>query len=281
MIDFIASKKVNSQGQLDEVDSIGTLITPSAVCEIQGRENKKIDCNHTALIVNQYANTEEILDLASYNLIFSSGDFSKKLCREFYHKLDINLQEKTSIDFILNSILYYNASFDYLRVLLRFTYSSYQNLIECYSKFKVEEASKRLNLQENDWQLALGALITKTRIKKFSKWLKDSSNIPKDISKDFEDLVNKNGKLRIDYQANQLKHGAVPLLRRSDPANISGCRVFVTLDDFYSKNTHKIIFGLPRKSLNIEETQKFLIKYNNTTVKVMNAIRKGIKIIQQ
>ncbi len=84
MIDFIASKKTNPQGQLDEIDSLGKLLTPSRVWEIQGKENENIDCNHIALIVNQYENTEEILDVASHSLIFSSGNFSKKSGEEIY-----------------------------------------------------------------------------------------------------------------------------------------------------------------------------------------------------
>ncbi len=280
-MDFITSKKGNSQGQLDKIDSLGKLITPTTVCEIQGKTNERIDCNIIALIVNQYENTEGVLDLASHNLVFSSGIISKKLCEEFYSKVSINLQEKISTDFISNSILYYNASFDYIKVLLRFVYSSYVDLKGNYPESEVRDTLKELGLEKTDWYLALGFLITKTKDEDFKKWLRESSNIPEDIWGCFNNLKGKNKKLKKDYQANQLKHGAVPHFMRSNSANTIGSRVLITLDDFYSKSTHTISYSLPGNSLDIEDTQNFLIKYNNATVKLINKVRKDIKIIEK
>ena len=93
--------------------------------------------------------------------------------------------------------------------------------------------------------------------------------------KKYNELQNLNKDLRFKYQANRLKHQALPHFLRSDPKNAIGVRCFIPIDQFYDKNNVKstFSFGLLSNSLSIDETQEFLIRYNNKTVEVVKELK--------
>lgn len=224
-----------------------------------------------ALIISQLQNISGILELAESNLIFSCKRFVESFCKHFFDKKnDINLQEKISGDFILNSIIYYNASFDYIRVLLRLIYSSNQELQTNYNQKKIEEKLNFLSLEKVDWFIALGSLITIS--KNFNDWWK-KIEIPQEIRDCFKKINEENEKLRKNYQANQLKHGAIPCFKKSDKSNVLGFRFIIPIEQFYScKNKTEISLRFHKNLLNINETQEFLIKYHNITINLLNKI---------
>ncbi len=261
MIDFIASKEANTQGQLEKLAIPSPMLLISPIAKSLPVE----DIPHVVLIHNQFESTDEILDLAEHNLIFSSGEASKTICEKLYGKTETNMLEKNSINFLLNAIVYYNASYDYTRVLLRLLFSQY--LQAEFSRNRVENEVTLSELELSDWFFALGSLITKGG--SFFNWFENNRNIPDDIRSDFIVLSEKNKELKIKYRANQLKHGAIPHFIRSDPSNVIGSRMFVTLDNFYHGNNETLLgvsSGFPAHSMNIGEVQEFLIDYNNTTV---------------
>lgn len=97
----------------------------------------------------------------------------------------------------------------------------------------------------------------------------------------FEELKCRNKILRKDYQANQLKHCAIPHFTRSNEANTIGARNYVSLEQFYDNANKKFVldFGYPHNSLSIEDTQKYLIKYHNLSVGFINKLLEKIQMI--
>jgi hypothetical protein len=279
IIDSIASKKVNSKnGDLEFIekkifDSYSPVNNPAPF--------NKVDILKNILVFSQLQSINNVLELAELNLIFSCKKYLKSFCEKHYpnKKDDTSLQEKISGDFLLNSIIYYNASFDYIRVLLRFIYSSYDNLKEDYTLEKIKKEIKSQELEHGDWSLALGSLITRQQVKDFCNWLKNKKEISRKFKGVFKNLEVQNNKLRKNYQANQLKHGALPCFKKTDESNTLGFRYLVGLEEFYNcKNNIKIAMG-SCKRLEINKTQKFLIKYHNGTINLINFLPK-IKLIE-
>lgn len=271
IINSIRSKKVDPRnGDLEEInEKLFDRFNPEI---ISGFLDKKDSCKKT-LISNQLQNIRGILELAGINLEFSCEKYVKSFCEKHYpdKKDNINLREKISGDFILNSIIYYNASFDYIRALLRLIYSSYDDLKRDYEREKIEGELRRLELEEGDWFLALGSLITRQGVRDFFVWLRNNDGVSSKIKGIFKKLRDKNEKLRKNYQANQLKHGAIPCFGKTDESNMSNSRYLITLEQFYKcENSIKIIKGFHRNLLKIDETQRFLIDYHNETVDFLN-----------
>ncbi len=260
MIDVIASKNANSEGQLEELDDISVIQTD----------------NYRVLISNQYADIKSILELAGLNLILSSGQMIKKLCRAIYliKNLDVNAREATAIIYLMNAIVYYNASFDYLKLLIRIVYSNYDDFINDFPRDKIDKIMDKFQLETDEWESALRKIISEIKPKKFKEWLK--GKLSNSIIKKYNELQNLNKDLRFKYQVNRLKHQALPHFLRSDPKNAIGMRCFISIDQFYdNKNSAKssFSFGFPSNSLSIDETQKFLIRYNNKTVEVVKELK--------
>lgn len=266
MLDFIAQKEFNPNGQLEKIN------IPSDITiwpKLLNKKIDKIDSHNAGLVCNQLDNLLSIIELASSNLIDSSRNISMTICKKLYSAENTNAVEKISVDFILNSIIYYNASFDYLRVLLKYAYSSHRELTETYPREMVEGQMIRLNLEKN-WELALGLIIAKIDIKKYSEWAKDNEEISDNIKRAFSELKKMNKDLRTKYQANQLKHGAVPHFKRSDHSNLIGLKMFEGLEQFYDSKGNSYDFGVYENQLQIDEVQDFLIKYHNCTANVIN-----------
>lgn len=301
MIDFIAQKAYNPKGQLEKINIPSNISILPMLSIFENRKRSKIDQCNILLVCNQLANVQSIMELASSCLIDSSGNISKTICEKVYRVDNINALELISSNFLLSSIIYYNASFDYLRVLLRYAYSSHNELIENCLKEKERKEIQKLELKEKlfkirkkfvarvnkemlslglkrNWELALGLIITKTKIETYLKWVKDNKEISDNIKKAFNELKEMNKDLRTKYQANQLKHGAFPHFKRSDPSNRIGGRMFETLEQFYDCKSNRYDIGTHTHQLRIDEIQNFLIEYHNITAKVINEILDDIDI---
>lgn len=295
MIDFIAQKAYNPKGQLEKIDIPSNIIILPMLAIFENRKSSKIDQCNVLLVYNQLANVCSIMELASSCLIDSSGNISKTICGKAYRVDDINAIELISSNFLLSSIIYYNASFDYFRVLLRYAYSSHNELIEDCLKEKERKEIQKLELKEKlrkirkkfvarvnkemlslglkrNWELALGLIITKTKIKTYLEWINNNETISDSIRKAFNELTKMNRNLRTKYQANQLKHGAFPHFERSDPSNLIGGRMFETLEQFYDCKSNRYDIGTHTHQLQIDEVQNFLIKYHNCTAKLITEI---------
>jgi len=270
MIDFIAQKAYNPNGQLEKINIPANISILPMLAIFKNRKSSKIDLCNFLLVYNQLANVRSIMELASSCLIDSSGNISKTIC-EVYRVDDINAIELISSNFLLSSIIYYNASFDYLRVLLRYRYTSYKDLIKAFPREKVENEMNKLNLEKH-WELALGSLITKTKYEKYINWFKKNCRIPTSIKNVFSKLESMNKNLRTKYQANQLKHGAFPHFKRSDPSNFIGGRMYETLEQFYGCKSNRYDIGTHMHQLRIDEVQNFLIEYHNCTAKLITEI---------
>ncbi|MEO0124506.1 MAG: hypothetical protein ABIL69_10955 [candidate division WOR-3 bacterium] len=272
MIETIAYKP---EGQLEKIDIPANVnILPfSADLKI-----RNIDKNNIILVCNQLDNVSSIIELASSNLICSCNKVTSLICKKLYSNDDIDSKERISSDFLLNAMLYYNASFDYLRVLLKYIYTSYSDLIENYPQQKVIDKMQKLDLKKH-WELALGYCITYERNEEFLRWLKQNCKISEKIKAAFKSLATKNRVLRIRYQTNQLKHGAPPHFKRSNSTNLINVKTFESIEQFYNKEkfkTVKLSVGSYENQLDIDEVQKFLIKYHNCTAKLINAVVKDI-----
>ncbi|MDD3344829.1 MAG: hypothetical protein PHO34_00105 [Candidatus Omnitrophica bacterium] len=269
MADFIASEKDNINWRLDKLEDIS--VTQALTVKLF--KNREVNDNHRVLIVNQYADTKAVLELASMNLILSAESVVKKISRTVFSSDDSNAKELLVSNYLMNSIVYYNASFDYLKLLIRVAYSSYSDLIGNFPKQKIDEVLNKFQLKEEEWETALREIISKIKFEEFKKWLNGS--LSSDLIKKYVGLQNLNKDLRFKYQANRLKHQAVPHFRRSDLGNAIGVRCSISREQFYNKDNIKssFYFGFPQNTLDINDTQRFLIKYNNKTVELVRDLK--------
>ncbi len=271
MVDFIEFKDNDGKGQLDRPTCPEVIM----LFMLAGKELYKIDPNSLTLICNQLNNVISVIELASFDLIYSSGNISEAMCQKWYSWDNVHLKERVSVKYLLNSIIYYNASFDYFKVLLRYIYSSYDELIMTYPRNKVENEMQKLCLKRN-WDLALNSLITKPT-KKYEKWLEKNDTIPNTVRKAFIELEKRNDDLKNKYQANQLKHGAVPCFGTAGLPDITRAQTNESLEQFYNRKEQTSIrydIGLYENKLQINEVQGFLVDYHNSTIQVLNEVLK-------
>jgi hypothetical protein len=93
------------------------------------------------------------------------------------------------------------------------------------------------------------------------------------IKENFSQLIKRNETLKIKYQANNLKHSEFPYFQRSNPQNVIGLRLKLSMEQFYLKSGRRgVTIGIPQTGLNIDDVQKYLIDYNNQTVELVNLI---------
>jgi len=277
MIDFIASKKVNSKGNLDYFEFNAEIETLNIVWE---NSQSGIVKSQKILICNQFANCADILDFAESNLIFSSGNVAKTLCARLSPKTPItsDFQEAIAIKYLLNAMIYYNASFDYIVILLRLIFTPYNKLVEDFPPKKIMERMEKLGIDEKNWEIALRSRITNFTNKKygFNKWYKGAHNIPDNIRHCFDNLKKKNKDLREKYKVNKIKHQCIPHFKRSNIVNCIEMRASISMEQFYgSPKKFQVNFGW-QNYLEINEVQEFLISYNNETVKVLKKLQNAL-----
>ena len=256
-------KKLRSEGQLDDLHDLRSRFSPFAfLLRKQSRDTEKMK---NVMIYNQFNNVIEIIDLARFYLIFSSENMVKKYSLEFMKDDDSDTLERISSYFLLSSIIYFNSSFDYIRILVRLIYSTHKELSTQFKKKKISEKIEKWKLEKHDWYVALFKLIQDISSEEEKIWIEENPHITKEIIKSFSNIKKYNKKLKRKYRANLIKHNAFPSFKRSNIENSIDARLQISLDSFY-ENKGGVSCGIP-KMLYIEEVQKFLIKYNNRTVK--------------
>ncbi len=238
----------------------------------------KLNDDQVEIFLNQFCELDYILELSRINLELS---LSKEAF--FSKNSSVNNKEKISTIFLLNSIVHYNSGFDYLKALLYLGYSSIEELHKLFPKNRIEDKVEKMNIAEADWELALVKMINEQKWEEYKEWLNNNNKISKKLVDLFEKLEEKNQILRNEYQANQLKHGLVPHFSRTDRGNVIGCRGVIKLDQFFDlkKKRRVVSLGYRENTLNISDTQSFLIDYNNLTVKLLKYLQGELKVINK
>lgn len=278
MINRISLKRFN--GQLEEIEYNNKFNLRDGFSLGFRIRNLNNDSRKLILIINHLQNVYQIVESARHNLVFSSGKFTKNFCKEFLKTDDIDALEGMASSFLSGSILYFNASFDYLRILIRIVYSTTEELTNTISMDKLRKVIERLKIDERDWWIAFCKLMTmpKNNGNKEVKWIEENSLISGEIKSSFFKLQKSNEELKKKYCANSLKHGIFPYLRRTNYQNTIGANLQISLEQYYGiTKSNRISFGLPRKPLIIDDVQNFLIDYNNETIRTINLIQTDIR----
>lgn len=278
MIESIAAKNVNANGQLEVFDFPHN--------DIRSNEfkvgKKKIEKSYLTVIFNHSENLKSILALARFYLVISSGKLSKNICETISHESNPSFEEKISSDNILVSIVFYNASYDYLKSLVRMIFSSKQEIVQDYPKDKVEVEIQNSGIEKKEWQIALSNLInTDKTSNKYKDWFKNNKIMTASFKQKCKSLKKMNEILRKKYKANQLKHSAVPNFLLSGFKFTQNIKEYIPLDNFYDQLQDGVqsIWGIPADSLNIDDAQNFLIDYNIKTVNLCNDLLKSIRMM--
>ncbi len=250
---------------------------------------KKFDRAEFSLLSNASWNLKYCIEFAKYFLDLSSKENVKKLTNkkpEFFENIDRYEDFIHAIEhrFLLPSILFYNASFDYLCIFIYSLLTTRKEIVgsEETKIEKILQEMNNLNLSNGNygWIFALNSLITKSipirrqLVKKFKIFFCG------DFIKKLDELILENKEIRKSYYANMLKHQQIPFFKPKCLDNAGGAKYFININQFYSikENIPSIHFAIPETVFDIDKTQKFLIKYHNITVKVFNCLLSKINI---
>jgi len=238
---------------------------------------RKFDIAEVALLSNSAWNLKYCIEIAKYFLNLSSRKSVQKLTNKKPNSFESKNRYEDFIlaiehRFLLTSILFYNASFDYIYILIFILLMKRKDIIKEIGRYKVIKEMKKLDLsnKKHSWIFALNSLVTKTQKKEIIKKLNNIfHNNFIDI---FNDLDKENKKLKKNHYANIIKHQLIPFFKPVSLDNVGGAKLFPDINQFYSKINHpsSITFGRSEIILNIENSQKFLVKYHNKTIKVFN-----------
>ena len=254
---------------------------------------RKFDRAEIALLSNSSWDLKYCINIAKYFLNLSLKKSVEKLTNkkpDSFENLDTHEDHIRAIEhrFLLPSIIFYNASFDYLYIFVFSLLTTRKEIVD-FKEVKIDKVLDEteyleLSNKKYSWMFALNSLITrelkpkkeeKKRIKaKLEQFfLRDFINI-------FKDLKAENRKLRINYYANIIKHQQIPFFKPKCLDNLGGAKSFVDINKFYSIDEIKpsIIGSIPEIVLDIEKTQKFLFQYHNLTIKTFNYILNKIYI---
>jgi len=246
---------------------------------------RKFDSAEIVLLSNSSWNLKYCIDIAKYFLNLSSKKSVEKLTNkkpDSFENLDRYEDHIRAIEhrFLLPSILFYNACFDYLFIFVFSLIKTRKEIVNCnvtkIANVLEETEYLKLSNKKYSWMFALNSLITrKLKFKEKGKmriedtleqfFLRDFINI-------FKDLKAENEELRIKYYANIIKHQQIPFFKPKCLDNLGGAKSFVDINKFYSidETTPSITYGIPKIVLDIEKTQKFLVQYHNITIKTFN-----------
>jgi len=275
MIKSIRIKSSESEGQLNGLRDLRSRFSPfSFLNKWLLRDPELIK---KSMIYNQFINIIEIIDIARFYLVSSSDKMACKYSREFLNETISDATERIASYFLISSIIFYNSSYDYLRILIRLFYSTREELIKQYEK-KILSNIEKMKLDNCDWFVALFKSITDIKREDENIWINNNSRISEDTKKSFFELKKQNEILKRKYRANLIKHNTYPSFKRSNIGNSIDARLDVSMDSFFT-NKVKISCAIP-KMLEIEDVQKYLIEYDNLTVSTVKLIDKEIRIVE-
>lgn len=240
---------------------------------------RKFNEAEVALLSNSALNLKYCIEIAKYFLNLSSRKSVQKLTNKKPNSFESKNRYEDFIlaiehRFLLPSMLFYNASFDYIYILIFFLLINRKEIIDLKQtrKNRVLNEMKKLDLsnRKHSWIFALNSLITRNLKNEIEKRL--NKNFNKAFINIFKELKEENKKLKKNHYANIIKHQLIPFFKPASLDNIGGAKVFPDINQFYSKTNHpfSITFGRSEIVLNIENSQKFLVQYHNKTIKVFN-----------
>jgi len=249
--------------------------------------DKRFGWAEIALLSNSSWNLTYCIDIAKYYLILSLEKNVKKLTDKKPDKFE-NIDRYNDFiralehRFMLPSILFYNASFDYLYIFIFSLLTIRKEIVESKktNKDKVLKEAERLDLSNKkfSWMFALNSLITKDKsiIKQIEKKL--NQYLCHEFIMILDELKMESKKLRINYYANLIKHQQIPFFKPKCNYNVGGAKSLIDINKYFSIDeiTPSITFGIPETVLDIEKTQKFLVKYHNLMVKAFNYLLSNI-----
>lgn len=244
---------------------------------------RKFDNAEVALLSNSAWNLRYCIEIAKYFLSLSSRKNVQKITNRKPNSFESKNRHEDFIlaiqhRFLLPSILFYNASFDYIYILIFFLSMNRKEIIDLKQtgKNKVLNEMKKLDLsnKKHSWIFALNSLITRnlTRNLKGEIEKRLDKNFNSAFIDMFDEIKEENKKLKKNHYANIIKHQLIPFFKPVSLDNVGGAKVFPDINKFYSKNNHSlpITFAISEIVLNIENSQKFLVQYHNKTIKVFN-----------
>jgi len=240
---------------------------------------RKFDEAEVALLSNSAWNLKYCIEISKYFLKLSSRKSVQKLTNRKANSFESKNRYEDSIRaiehrFLLPSILFYNASFDYIYILIFFLLINRKKIIDLKQtrKNRVLNEMKKLDLsnRKHSWIFALNSLITINLKNEIEKIL--NKNLNNAFVNIFKELKEENKKLKKNHYANIIKHQLIPFFKTASLDNIGGAKVFPDINQFYSESNHPlpITFGISEIVLNIENSQNFLVQYHNKTIKVFN-----------
>jgi len=255
----------------------------------KNKRDKKFDRAEIALLSNSSWNLRYCIDIAKYYLILSLEENVKKLTDkkpDFFDNIDRYKDFIRALEhrFLVPSIIFYNASFDYLYIFIFSLLTTRKEIVDSKetNKDRVLEEAQRLDLSNKkySWMFALNSLITKE--KKIRKQIENKFEqfFCSDLITILKKLKVENKKLRINYYANIIKHQQIPFFKPKCLDNAGGAKSLIDINKFYSIDeiTPSIIYGIPEIVLDIEKTQKFLVQYHNIIIKAFNYLLNKIYI---
>lgn len=246
-------------------------------------KERKFDRAEISLLFNSSWNLKYCIYFAKYFLNLSSKKNVKKLTNkkpDYFENKDRYEDFILAIEhrFLLPSVLFYNASFDYLSIFIFNLLTKRKEIIESKetNKQKVLKEMEKLGLfnKKHSWIFALNSLITKKEkiINQMEKKLENFFG--SDFNEIYSELKENNKKLRIEHYANIIKHQQIPFFKPASMNNIGGAKRFVDINQFYNieKPPSSVTFGISEIVLDIEKTQEFLVQYHNLTIKTFNYV---------
>lgn len=250
-------------------------------------KERQYDRAEIALLSNSSWNLKYCIDIAQYYLNMSEEENVKELTNkkpDQFESADRYLDFIRALKhrFLLPSIIFYNASFDYLYIFIYFLFTARKEILESKktNKEEVLKEAKRLGLSDErySWIFALNSLITKEKaiINQTENKLKRLSH--NGFNEIVDEVRSENKKLRIKYFANIIKHQQVPFFKPKSIDNVGGAKIFIDINKFYSINeiSPSIICRIPEVVLDVDKTQIFLINYHNITVRAFNYLLSNI-----
>lgn len=238
---------------------------------------REIDLRIALLLNNHLKSTHAILSLARYHLVLSHPDTAINIAHAIIkNKSDSSsdTREYIQIQSLNAALVFANASFDYMQILIMLFFEEYISLTNLATRKEVEMKIEKEDIK--DWDMAFFSILQrKFHINNQHGWYeKNKNNLPPWLIKDYEELESENSKLKQDYHANPLKHYAISTYEKTNPTNVLGRDYSsMNINDFYSENKNfSVPIGSRRSEMKIDDCRQFLGNYINLSNRLFNKI---------
>ncbi len=274
--------KIEQTVNIGQFSSVADLFFCNNKISIHTGDNKEriIDRREGLLLKNHFINTKSILDLAKFHLVLSNSSIAEKLAlstSDSNTKIESDHRELFEEQSLNATLVFANASIDYLQILLMLAYTSFHDLEKLVGKEKVKNKINQGNISQNDWYVAFYAKLQEQFNNKFKD--NNNNNIPKWLIKDYSKIKKMNMELKTKYQANAIKHYSVTSFLKSNTANVLRSNyTSINMDAFYSNKIHTISIGSRSSIISLKDCRSFLYAYINTSIRLFNRLYNSINI---